>query len=356
MVRRAALILLAVLSLPLLPARAETLGMVTGPKTGTYIAVGRDIAGAVREAGITVEVKPSDGSVDNLKRINSRENAALGIVQSDVLGFLRRSQNAEMRKIAANLRMILPLYREEVHVLARRDIQDFKQLDGKRVAVGGDGSGHMLTAVNLMALMAVAPAETLRVNPPEGVLALLDGRADAVFFVGGKPVKLFKNMEGLRQEDNEKYQRLLSEVHFLPLKDPRMLEEYQPAEIAAEDYDFVSGTIPTVAVTAVLVAYDFSESGRPDATRCALLYRLTQAVRQRLPELQAKGHPKWKEVSLDASLPIWEKDRCAWQKPAAAEPSKPAKKAAAKQARKKKPSQAKPASLPHDLRRVMRER
>ena len=106
----------------------ETIGIVTGPKTGTYFAFGKDIAEVAGKAGISVDVKPSEGSVDNIKRLNSSENAALGIVQSDVLGFLSRSRNPESMRIAGNLRMVFPFYNEEVHVLARRTIHPLSVL------------------------------------------------------------------------------------------------------------------------------------------------------------------------------------------------------------------------------------
>ena len=68
----------------------EVIGIVSGPKTGTYYAIAKDISQVAGKAGVSVDVKTSEGSIDNIKRINSSENAALGIVQSDVLGFLSR--------------------------------------------------------------------------------------------------------------------------------------------------------------------------------------------------------------------------------------------------------------------------
>src|SRR5690348_7575463 len=71
----------------------KALSMVTGSPTGTYIVFGQDIARVTRPTGLHILVKDSEGSLDNIRRLVSRENAALGIVQSDVLGFLRRAEN-----------------------------------------------------------------------------------------------------------------------------------------------------------------------------------------------------------------------------------------------------------------------
>jgi len=287
----------------------EALGIVTGPKTGTYYAFGKDIADAVGKSGLDIDVKSSEGSIDNIKRINSSENAALGIVQSDVLGFLSRSQNPESLKMASKLRMVFPFYNEEVHILARKEIKTFAELKGKKVAVGEEGSGNMLTSTNLFALMDVAPAETLKIPPAQGVVAVLRGEVDAAIFVGGKPVRLFKNLEDLTLPENQKYGDMLKDVHFIALDSPRMLEEYRPANISSSDYNFVEGNVPTIAVQAIMVSYDFSGANK---SRCEKLASLTKALKASLPSLKEKGHPKWKEVNLDANSGVWKRDGCAW--------------------------------------------
>jgi uncharacterized protein len=304
----------------LLPAEAyaaSSMGIVTGPTTGTYFITGRDISDIAKKAGIGLEVKPSEGSIDNIKRINSNENAALGIVQSDVLGFLSRSKNPESVRMAGNLRMIYPFYTEEVHVLARKNIKSFKDLTGKKVAIGEDGSGNMLTAVNLFSMMQVTPKDVRKVSPTMGVVAVLKGELDAAIFVGGKPVRLFKNLEDLRLPENQQYNAMLEKVHFLPLNEPKMLEEYRPAEITPADYTFVKESVPTIAVQAVMISFNFSENG--NKARCEQLGTLAKAIREALPKLKETGHPKWREVNLDAKVAGWKKDACAWPEAAAAE-------------------------------------
>lgn len=290
-------------------SKATTLGLVTGPKTGTYYAFGKDIAAAAAKAGVKIDAKESEGSIDNIKRINSAENAGIGIVQSDVLGFLARSKSPDSIKMAKNLRMIFPFYNEEVHILARKNIKNFSDLAGKKVAIGEEGSGNMLTSINLFSMMNINPAEMKKVSPAQGVVAVLRGDLDAVTFVAGKPVRLFKNLEDLTLPENAKYAPMLENVHFLPLDNPKMLEEYKPAQIASTDYNFVKKTVPTIAVQAVLVSYNFADGNK---TRCEMLSKMGGAVRDNLAELKKSGHPKWKEVDLDAQAGFWQKDTCVW--------------------------------------------
>lgn len=287
----------------------EELGLVTGPKTGTYYAIGKEIAQTAAKAGVEIEVKPSEGSIDNIKRINSSEKASLGIVQSDVLGFLSRSKNPDSIRMASNLRMVFPFYNEEVHILAKKSIRDFSDLTGKKVAIGEDGSGNMLTAINLFSMMNVSPAEMVKAPLAQSVVAVLKGELDAVIVVAGKPVRLFKNLEDLSLPENKQFAPMMEQLHMLPLDNPKMLEEYKPALITKGDYSFIAQDVKTIAVQAVFVSYDFSSGNKK---RCETLGALATALRDNLSTLKEKGHSKWKEVNLNADSGLWKKDICAW--------------------------------------------
>lgn len=288
---------------------SDALGMVTGPATGTQIQFGRDIAGVAKTVGLDILVKESQGSIDNIKRMDSQENAALGIVYADVLNYLSRSEKPEMRQIASRLRLIFPLYPAEAHLLARRSIQTLGDLQGQRVVAGESGSGTWLTTMNLLQLTGVKPAELLNMSQLQGVTAVLKGEADAMFLVAGKPVSLFTKVGNLI--DKPEFAPLLANVHFVPLNDPRLLREYSPATIGPADYNWMTSDVPTIAVKAVLMSFDFSSKPSPYfAQRCRQLATLGQAIRANLGQLRKTGHPKWKDVNLDEAVGIWKLDRC----------------------------------------------
>ncbi len=310
---RAFITLVAVVFLSFPSIAAEKVTVVTGQKTGTYYAFGKDMASLIADKNLLLDVRESDGSVDNIKRINTLDKVTLGIVQSDVLGFLSRSQNASSKQIVSYLRVMFPFYQEEVHVLAREYITDFKELQGKKVAIGEEGSGHMLTAVNLFSIEQIVPSEIKKISPEEGIVAVLKGELDAVIFVGGKPVKIFKNMEDLTKKENQKYALLLQNVHFLPMNDAKFYEEYEPTEITPQDYSFVKSIVPTIAVQAVLVSYE-PPASKPNKMRCTVLQKFASALREGLPALKQSGHPKWQEVNLEGSTHSWQKDACVWGK------------------------------------------
>jgi len=293
----------------------EAMGVVTGSVTGTYIKFGQDMAEMAKKQGLELLIKESQGSLANIERMNSRENAGVGIVQSDVLGFLSRSTDPEMKRTASRLRLIFPFYNEEVHLYANTDIKSIKDLEGKRVVVGSPGSGNWLTTTNLLNLMNTNPAERIQLGPVDGAKAVLLGEADAMFYVAGKPVKLFKNLETVFAK--EEFAELADSVHMVPLDDSKMLEEYVSAQLSADDYSWLDSTVPTIAVKAMLVGFDFSKDVNSYyRKRCSQLQQLGTAIRDNLDELKSSGHPKWNQVDLDQKIGLWERDQCSEAPPA----------------------------------------
>lgn len=316
-IRRFLYVAAALFSLPLATLQAsEPVGMVTGSKAGTYIQFGRDIARVTARYGLAIQVKESEGSLNNIERMNSKENAAFGIVQSDVLGILKTNQP----EVARHLRMVYPLYNEEVHILARKQIRSFADLQGKRVATGTKGSGNWLTLANLLHTMGVKPSERVTdLKPLDALIAVLEGKIDAMIYVSGKPVSLFEKLQQLRE--NPRFSRLIQEVHFVPLREPEMLKSYYvPSEIGPSDYPWLSATVPTIAVKALLVSFDFSRQNTPYyQNRCKSLKTMAQAIRENLPDLRQNGHEKWRSVDLNASVGQWQRDVCAHPRSTGAE-------------------------------------
>ncbi|MCK5896723.1 MAG: TAXI family TRAP transporter solute-binding subunit [Cocleimonas sp.] len=291
---------------------AESVGMVTGSTTGTYIQFGKDIAAISKKSGVTIIVKSSKGSVDNIRRMSSSENAAFAIVQSDVLGYLSKSNNLKFKSYAKRLRLIYPFYNEEVHLFARKTIKTLSDLQGKTIAVGPKSSGTNMTAWNILKIASIEPAKRLNLSVDEGISRVLKGEVDAAFVVAGKPRKGFSN---LFSTPKESVKALLQQVHFVALDDSALLAEYVRSDLKSEDYGIVDATIPTIAVKALLVTYDFS-SGHSVyyEKRCRQLAAIGQAIRQNIGKLRQKHHKKWQQVDLEGDMENWAMDQCSHRK------------------------------------------
>ena len=99
--------------------------IVTASARGTYIIIGRDLAQFVASpAGIDLDALPSAGSAENVRRLRYEPGVKFALVQSDVYqAFLDMAAggNAEAGDMIRPLRVIMPLYNEEIHFIVRAD-------------------------------------------------------------------------------------------------------------------------------------------------------------------------------------------------------------------------------------------
>ena len=276
------------------PVAATELSLITGAESGTYHRVGHDLRKLLRSSGIKLTIQASRGPVDNIFAVH-RGAADLGIVQSDVIEFISMTSSRTLAGIARNTRMVFPLYDEVVHVVGRAGIQTFEDLDGKRVAIGQEGTGGHLTSALLFKLSAIKPAETVAIGPGDAIRQLRAGRLDAMIYVAGLPVQQLRTIttsDGLA---------------LIPVTSKSVLEAYAPAEIPANVYGWQSSPVSTVSVKALLVSLDSRDA------KCESVGRLAREVAAGFAWLTTHGHPRWKTVDLDMQLPGWERHQCAQQ-------------------------------------------
>jgi uncharacterized protein len=289
--------MLVIASSSTLTAAPAELGLITGGERGTYYQFGRDIQKLLERTApstMTLSVYPSKGSVENIYAVYQRPGTQMGIVQSDVLAFVFRIQNDQvLRRIARKVKLVFPLYNEEVHILGRKGITDFDDLAGRRVAIGREGSGTYLTARILLKMADITPRETVLIDTDEALAELKAGRIDAMFYVAGYPVKLFTDK--VAESDG---------LALVPVLNKTVLEFYEQSQIPASTYSWQPNSVQTAAIKAVLVSFDFRRAD------CEYVGRFAQTVSKNLDWLITNGHPKWKSVDLEYPLRGWEQYDC----------------------------------------------
>ena len=276
--------------------------IVTASERGTYIQIGRDIASLVAApVGIDLEVLPSAGSAENVRRLRYEPGVKLAIVQSDVYQAfldLARGGNREAGDIIRPLRVIMPLYNEEIYFLARADSQFnyVHEIRDARINAGEIGSGTALTTATLYRLMfggAMPEASTTFLTNENALVKLIDDKTvDVVAVVAGQPAKLLADMK----PEARQFIKVLRVDSTHP-STQLALRTYFAATVRATSYpNLLAEDVPSFAVRAFLVTYDYNLA----QTRQSLT-RFAQSLCQNFSALQAKGHPKWREVQL--SLP-----------------------------------------------------
>jgi len=273
---------------------AQDMGIITGKPKGTYYQFGLNLAQLVKSRGIKLNVYDSAGSVQNVFAVYKAPGTQLGIVQSDVLAFVAKVQSDPvLKRIATKIRLVFPLYNEEVHLLAHREITDFDDLTDRVVAVGEEGSGTYLTARLLFEVSDVKPREMVPIGTDEALAQLKQGKIDAMFYVAGLPVKLFA--EDVAAGDG---------LAFVPITNKSVLEFYPSAQIPEKTYTWQDQAVNTIAVKAVLIAYDFR------GPTCERVGQFAKILYENLEWLRGNGHPKWKSVDLNVTVKGWDQYDC----------------------------------------------
>ncbi|WP_373188050.1 TAXI family TRAP transporter solute-binding subunit [Halopseudomonas sp.] len=190
------------------PAPPREVAMVTGSEGGGYHQFGLALKERLAEDGLTLNLYPTRGSLDNLARLTADyPDVQLGLIQSGTTRLLERAELKKLEGLAA-------LYHEPLWLFQRKgdgdrededeEIRRLSDLYGKRVAVGSEGSGTYAVVRSLFEARGDASRfEGLDhgnwiMMPGEAAAdALQNGNLDAAFFV--------------LPADNDRIARLLSD-------------------------------------------------------------------------------------------------------------------------------------------------
>ena len=282
--------------------------IVTANTTGTYYAIGNDLSKFVApSANINLEVLPTAGSAANIKHLRYDPGVKFAIVQADVYqAFLDRSAvgNKEAGTIIRPLRVILPLYNTEIHYVVRADspMNYLHDIRDAKINGGIFGSGAALITHTLYRMMFNKPipeANASFISNEEALVKLIgDKSVDVVVVAAGQPAPLIANM----RPEAQKYIKLLKfDPNHPSSKLP--LTVYSYSTVRASSYpNILREDFTTIAVGAFLVTYDYNLDYTINN-----LTRFARSLCKNFATLQAKGHPKWREVSLNlpALAPGW---------------------------------------------------
>jgi len=273
------------------PAAAQDLRIVTGGEGGTYEAVGAALAAQVTKDGTEMTWRRSSGSLSNLL-ILSLDQAELGLCQFDV--FMAATKGAAGGDLRQDLRVVSPLFLEEIHLLLRNEtnIDNFRGLAGHAIGVGPLNSGTHYTAQRLLRSYGLGPDRYIadHSNSADAIRKLQSGDIDAAFIVGGQPLGMLAKAEGIKLVGLSKpKQRVGSKSKT------KALGGYQYVSIPAGTYPFQKSAVRTLATPCLLV-------GRAGLST-ELVRQTLKSMFQHKAEL-TKLHSKWKDLDRGACARI----------------------------------------------------
>jgi hypothetical protein len=273
--------------------------IVTASERGTYIQIGRDLAKFVAPAAnVELEVLPSAGSAENVQRLRFEPGVKFALVQSDVYQAfldLAAAGNAEAGEMIRPLRVIMPLYNEEIYFIVRSNspLNFVHEIKDAKINVGPLRSGTAMSATTIYRQLfgtALPDANASFLSNEDALLKLVgDSGLDVVVVVAGQPAKLLVDMK-------PEARKLIKLLKFDPANpaSAAAFKTYFPATIRASSYpNLLPADIPGAAVKAFLVTYDYKLAGSVER-----LGKFARSLCQNFSQLQAEGHPKWREVQL----------------------------------------------------------
>ena len=272
----------------------NTVTLISGTIGGTYVQIGADLA-SVLDDGNKLRVLPivGRGSVQSVADILFLQGVDIGIVRADTLDYLERKGFA--KDIKKQFTYVTKLYNEEMQIIAPKSVNSLRDLEGKTVSVDLPNGSTFVTVLTVADRLGMK-ANWVYIEQRIAMEKLKKGEVDAVIVVGGKPYKSVSTF------GNDGRFHLVKVDYEKPLQG-----DYLPATLTSKDYPNLIAegeTVDTIAVPALLAAYNWA----PNTDRYRKLTNFVDAFFTKFPLLQNPPfHPKWKEVSLSAPLPGWQR-------------------------------------------------
>lgn len=212
----------------------QQLKIATGTTTGAYYPVGGMMASILSDnlEGYNFTAESTGGNTENARLIDSKQ-ADIGLFGSDHLYNAFHGVNSfEDNEPIENLSGFAALYETpfQTVTLASNNIVSINDLKGKRVAIGGPGSGSAVKAEAMMEALGYVDGENITfeyLEFSEGSSALVDGIVDAIMLTVGIP------------SGNVQELAATNEIILVPLSQ-------EEVDIVIEEYPFfVEGVIPS---------------------------------------------------------------------------------------------------------------
>jgi TRAP transporter TAXI family solute receptor len=166
------------------PTPPHRVVLATGPEGSAYASFGARYAAELKRFGITVELRQTLGARDNLRLLREGKEAVdLAFVQGGASERVRTPEEEAKEEPVVSLGS---LFYEPVWVFYRgKPLKGLHDLKGLKVNTGPRGSGTPGLMNRLLAANHIEREELQRSNlgDTEAVMALLDGKLDAIAFV-----------------------------------------------------------------------------------------------------------------------------------------------------------------------------
>jgi len=269
-------------------AKSNFGAIITGPKTGTYIKIGKDVSTVFKKYKAHLDIIPSKGSIENLDALtgkNDKVRAKWAIVQTDALDYYNFLHFKETKQdITEKVKTLLPLYNEYIHILAKKGKKiSFKKDSVLRIGVSSKVSGSNITA-HLLENAYKVNFQYRYVNYKDGIEYLKQDKIDIFIDVISMPAKRYQNLKGIT-------------LINLP-QNKTMNKKYIRAKFSKLRYPWLEKDVHSYKVPSVIV------TNRVEKKYNQTVGIFLKIILNNYQALIKYGHPKWKEAYRNKPLQV----------------------------------------------------
>ncbi|MDB5971246.1 MAG: C4-dicarboxylate transporter substrate-binding protein [Hydrocarboniphaga sp.] len=162
------------------PAPPSRLVMAGGAESSNFRAVAVKYKAILARNGIDLEIVPSKGSLDNLGMLTDPDSGVdIALVQA---GVTTKADTSDLISLGSMFPQPLIVFYRSAKPVTR-----LSELEGKRLAIGGEGTGTRFLALALLKANGIEPGDKTTLLDLEGEdarKALLSRQVDAIFLSG----------------------------------------------------------------------------------------------------------------------------------------------------------------------------
>ncbi|TKC87965.1 C4-dicarboxylate ABC transporter substrate-binding protein [Trinickia terrae] len=161
------------------PAPPRTITMSVGPRDSGFMQAAEEYRKILARNGVHLKLLESDGSVQNLHRLlDPKQHVDLALVQGGVADGVDTSSLMSLGSV---------FYVPIVVFYRGHGMTQLSEFDGKRIAIGREGSGTRMLSLKLLAANGIVPGGDTALLPYDGLQAateLVKGNVDAALLSG----------------------------------------------------------------------------------------------------------------------------------------------------------------------------
>ena len=268
--------------------------LMGGQLGGGYIKLAHDVSVALQdEQNLRVLPVVGGAAVQNVRDILFLKGIDLALTTVQALNLLKESNEVGTKNIQNEIAYIAPLFPDEMHVIVRNEVNDLKELMGKKVSFNNAGSQTAILSPKIFDALGIS-VQGVNMPQDDAVEKIKTGELAASVCICPKPISALPNITpaaGLK----------LIGIDYVPA----LQEGYLPAVLTSEDYPNLipQGTnIRTIATQTLLVAYNWPKGSK----RYRKVEKFVEAFYLKFGELmKPPRNPVWKTVNLAATVKGW---------------------------------------------------